>query len=255
MIKGDVIIGMGDVGKPFHELLSQSGIKVRGIDLIEEKNYGDLIEPPIEILHICFPYSPVFIEETVKEINRWKPSETVIHSTIKPHVTEELQDIMDIPIIYSPIRGVHNRMITDLKRYKKIFSSKEITKVKKYPKRLEEIGLEWETLSNPLTLEYAKILVDTTYYGWLIIYAQHTNEICLEENIDFDEMWSFSEQIHKELGNRPKMYPGEGIGGKCVIQNTKLIEDEFISTVFNHDKQYRININRNNKSLKKRKGS
>ena len=250
MGKGDVIIGMGEVGEPFHKLLSQSGTNVRGIDLIKEKNCGELIEPPIEILHICIPYSALFVEETVKEIKKWKPIEVVIHSTIKPHVTERLQEIVDIPVIYSPIRGIHNRMITDLKRYKKIFSAKDINKVKEYPKRLKEIGLEWGTLSKPLTLEYAKILVDTTYYGWLIIYAQHTNEICLEENIDFDEMWSFSEQIHKELGNRPKMYPGEGIGGKCVIQNTELIDDKFISTVFNHNKQYKMNINNN--SLKRK---
>ena len=34
-------------------------------------------------------------------------------------------------------------------------------------------------------------------------------------------MWTFSEEIHKFLGNRPKMYPGI-IGGHCVIPNLQL---------------------------------
>ena len=33
------------------------------------------------------------------------------------------------------------------------------------------------------------------------------------------EMWLFSDEIHKLLGNRPKMYPGDYIGGHC--SNTK----------------------------------
>ena len=36
---------------------------------------------------------------------------------------------------------------------------------------------------------------------------------------------SFSDEIHKFLGNRPKMYPGF-IGGHCVIPNLELINDE-----------------------------
>ena len=46
---------------------------------------------------------------------------------------------------------------------------------------------------------------------------------CKENNVDFDEMWSFSDEIHKFLGNRPKMFPGF-IGGHCVIPNLELIE-------------------------------
>ena len=43
-------------------------------------------------------------------------------------------------------------------------------------------------MSTTKTAELAKILVDTTYYGWLINYAQITKMICEKENLDFDEM-------------------------------------------------------------------
>ena len=45
-------------------------------------------------------------------------------------------------------------------------------------------------------------------------------------------MWTFSDEIHKILGNRPKMYPGH-IGGHCVIPNLELINNQTFS---NNDK-------------------
>ena len=38
-------------------------------------------------------------------------------------------------------------------------------------------------------------------------------------------MWSFSDEIHKFLGNRPKMFPGF-IGGHCVIPNLSLLDEK-----------------------------
>ncbi len=54
-------------------------------------------------------------------------------------------------------------------------------------------------VSKPITLELAKIVVDTSYYGWLITYAQLSNMIAIKNNIDYDEMWSFADEIHKQF--------------------------------------------------------
>jgi hypothetical protein len=64
----------------------------------------------------------------------------------------------------------------------------------------------------------------------LVNYAQLSNRIAIEYGIDYDEMWSFSDEIHKFLGNRPKMYPGY-IGGHCVIPNLNLINDETLNLI------------------------
>ena len=42
--------------------------------------------------------------------------------------------------------------------------------------------VDW--MSTTKTAELAKILVDTTYYGWLINYAQITKMICEKENVE-----------------------------------------------------------------------
>ena len=43
-------------------------------------------------------------------------------------------------------------------------------------------------------------------------------------------MWSFADEIHKFLGNRPKMYPGY-IGGHCVIPNLDLMHNQTLNLI------------------------
>ena len=54
--------------------------------------------------------------------------------------------------------------------------------------------------------------------------------ICQREGIDYDEMWTFADEIQQYLGNRPKMFPGI-IGGHCVIPNLSLIDYEELQAV------------------------
>ena len=85
-------------------------------------------------------------------------------------------------------------------------------------------GIKTKQMSTPETLELAKIICDTSYLGWLVNFAQISNVISKQYNVDYDEMWTFSDEIHKFLKNRPKMFPGF-IGGHCVIPNLELIDD------------------------------
>jgi hypothetical protein len=95
---------------------------------------------------------------------------------------------------------------------------------------MKKCGVKTKKMTNPLTLELAKIVVDTSYYGWLINYAQLSNMIVREHGVDYDEMWSFADEIHKYLGNRPKMYPGF-IGGHCVVPNLDLIHNQTLDLI------------------------
>ena len=85
-------------------------------------------------------------------------------------------------------------------------------------------------MSDPITLELAKIIVDNSYYGLLINYAQLSNMIAKEHEVNYDEMWSFSDEIHNFLGNRPKMFPGY-IGGHCVIPNLDLMHNQTLNLI------------------------
>ena len=74
--------------------------------------------------------------------------------------------------------------------------------------------------------------------------------ISIQYNVDYDEMWSFSEEIHKFLGNRPKMYPGV-IGGHCVIPNLDLIENQSLHFIKKLNKKYSNKI-KHSKTISKK---
>jgi len=92
-------------------------------------------------------------------------------------------------------------------------------------------------MSKPQTLELAKIICDTSYLGWLINYAQLSNMIAIQHGADYDEMWSFSDEIQEFLGNRPKMYPGY-IGGHCVIPNLDLMHSDVLNLIKKMNTKY-----------------
>ena len=239
----DVILGMGEVGETLFNLLVDRKFDCIGIDLDNSKckNYTEnkIIENP-QYLHVCLPGELTgFTDIVVNWINKIKNIKVVIiHSTVKPGTTKTIQEKFSMPILFSPVRGVHKRFLNDIKKYTKFisFDGAEIdSKIRiDLEKRFEKI--DW--MSTTKTAELAKILVDTTYYGWLINYAQITKMICEKENIDFDEMWKFADEIHENLGNRPKMYPGI-IGGHCVIPNLDLIEYENMDIIKKINEMYK----------------
>ena len=223
MQKKQVVAGLGEIGFPIFQLISNTTIVV-GYDinekLIDKKSLNKYEHLETSFLHICIPFTSNFIKNVKNLYEKFKPEIVVIHSTVSPYTTQKVQQSFPIPVIYSATRGVHKRMLSDLKRYTKFYAAEPTAPRARwatiqYSKLMKKCGVKTKRMSNPLTLELAKIIVDTSYYGWLINYAQLSNMIAIENKVDYDEMWSFSDEIHKFLGNRPKMFPGF-IGGHCL---------------------------------------
>ncbi|MEW6044798.1 MAG: LAGLIDADG family homing endonuclease [Thermoproteota archaeon] len=226
MIKKQVVAGLGEIGSPILKLLTKSypaigyDIDTSRMNLNKFHKYEAI---PTSFLHICIPFTDKFTHNVIDLYNKFDPDYIVIHSTISPGTTSALQNKLGIPIIYSATRGVHKRMLYDLRRYTKFFAlEKNIPRAKdaatKYSTMMKKIGIKTKQMTNPITLELAKIIVDTSYYGWLITYAQLSNMIAIKHKVNYDEMWTFADEIHKFLGNRPKMFPGF-IGGHCLDGN------------------------------------
>jgi len=239
----DIVLGMGEVGETLFHLLEERNIDSIGIDVDSSKckNYSknDHIKNP-EYLHVCLPGElSEFMDITLNWINKIDGLEVVlVHSTVKPGTTKKIQEKSKIPVLFSPVRGVHKRFLDDIKKYTKFISSDKENIDPKIKLDLEKRFEKIDWMSTTKTAELAKILVDTTYYGWLINYAQITKMICEKEGIDFDEMWKFADEIHENLGNRPKMYPGI-IGGHCVIPNLNLIEYENMDIIKKINEMYK----------------
>lgn len=237
-MKKDIVAGLGEIGLPILKILSSKQTVV-GFDtnekLMNKSKFKKYQEYHTSFLHVAIPFTNNFQSNISKLSKKFHPECIVIHSTISPKTTEKLQKSFKIPIIYSATRGVHKNMINDLKRYTKFFSiSKNAPKrqwaISAFSKKMNAAGIKTRQMSKPETLELAKIVCDTSYLGWLVNYAQISNMIAMKFNIDYDEMWSFSDEINKFLGNRPKMFPGF-IGGHCVIPNLELINNESLNMI------------------------
>jgi UDP-N-acetyl-D-mannosaminuronate dehydrogenase len=238
VMKKDVVAGLGEIGLPILKILSKKE-NIVGYDLneklMDEKKFNKFNDIPTSFLHIAIPVTKKFDSNLIKLSKKFQPECIVIHSTIPPGTTEKMQKKLDCPLIFSAIRGVHKRMSKDMKRYTKFFAlsnsaPKKEWAIKSFSKKMKNCGIKTKLMSTPETLELAKILCDTTYLGWLINYSQITNVIAKNFGVDYDEMWTFSDEIHKFLGNRPKMYPGY-IGGHCVIPNLELINNKTLNLI------------------------
>ena len=241
----DVVVGLGEIGRPIQKLISKGELTV-GFDinkkLMDVNKFQKNIDVPTKTLHVCIPFTNNFRHNVITLCGKFSPKCLVIHSTLQPYTTKKLQNKLTIPVIFSPTRGVHKRMLYDLKRYTKFFAiepdaPKKIWAITMYAKSMKKCGVKAQKMSDPITLELAKIICDTSYYGWLINYAQLSKMIATENHVDYDEMWTFSDEIHKHLGNRPKMYPGI-IGGHCVIPNLDLIQNQTLDFIKKLNKKY-----------------
>jgi hypothetical protein len=258
IMKKDVVAGLGEIGYPILKLLSKKQTTV-GYDIDKKSTnklkFKTLQDTQTSFLHIAIPVTTKF-DSNILELNKkFKPECIVIHSTISLGTTERIQKKLSIPLIYSATRGVHKRMLKDIKRYMKFFAiSKNAPKkqwaIKTFSRKMKNCGVKTRQMSTPETLELGKILCDTSYLGWLINYAQLTNMIAIQYNIDYDEMWTFSDEIHKFLGNRPKMYPGF-IGGHCVIPNLDLMHNQTLDLIKKINTMYSKKV-KNTKTIHKK---
>ena len=254
----DVVVGLGEIGGPIKKLLSKATIVV-GYDInpklvnVNQLKQNETL--PTRFLHVCIPYSNKIIQNVISLNKKFNPKGIVIHSTIKPYTTQKLQKKLSIPVIYSAIRGVHKRMLSDLKKYTKFYALESKAPranwaSSSYANLMKKCNIKTKKMSNPITLELAKIVVDTSYYGWLINYAQLSNMIAKQHRVNYDEMWSFADEIHKFLGNRPKMFPGF-IGGHCVIPNLDLISDKTLNLIKEINLDYAKILSKRRKQGKK----
>src|SRR5437899_3732547 len=258
MVSKNVVAGLGEIGSPILQLISK-GVRAVGFDindkLMDKRKFEKYKKLDTQFLHICIPFTKNFIPIVISLYKKFRPHGIVIHSTISPGTTTRIQTKLPIPVIYSATRGIHKRMLNDLRRYTKFYgidsnAPKAEWAALAYERLMRKCRVKTKRMSKPIALELAKIVVDTSYYGWLITYAQLSNMIAIKNKVDYDEMWSFADEIHRFLGNRPKMFPGF-IGGHCLIPNLDLIHHETLNLIKKLNNAYVRKV-RNAKSIVKK---
>jgi UDP-N-acetyl-D-mannosaminuronate dehydrogenase len=223
------ILGYGEVG--------QAIAKFYGNPLIKDLKRDDGLEGA-EILHICLPWNDKFIETVKKEIKRIKPKLTIIHSTVVPGTTLRIaQGKLKIMAVHSPIRGIHPELFKGIKTFVKYIGADNKKAGEMAKKHLEGLGIKTKVFYPSITTEIGKLL-DTSYYGLVIVWHGEMKKICDKFGVNFEEAVTDFNKTYNEgyakLGKknviRPVLYPPKGgITGHCIVPNAEILKKYFKS--------------------------
>ena len=233
-----LIIGNGEVGKslaqvlaPYHEVH------------IRDKNDEELGLEGIEVLNICYPPSPEFVEQTKKYIKKYKPKLTIIHSTVPIGTTRSLGKW----VVHSPIHGKHPDLSAGIKTFVKYVGGAHPSAVYMATQFLGKAGINAKVVSSPEASELSKIMC-TSYYGWNILFMKEVEKLCEKLNIDFSDVytrwnWEYNygyQKLNMSWFTRPVLDPMPGgIGGHCVVNNAKLLDSFITNTIVEKNNQYK----------------
>jgi UDP-N-acetyl-D-mannosaminuronate dehydrogenase len=213
-----IVAGLGEVGKPLLSILERT-YSCRGID-VEPVD----IEVPCSVLHICYPFQVKdFVGVTGGYVERYKPELAIIHSTVAVGTTARVRDRIQVPVVYSPVRGKHARMGEELLHYQKFIGTDNRQALEQATQHLSAAGFRVASFSNAETAELSKLL-ETTWLGILVGWAQDVERMAAEYGASYEEVNRFVE----EISYLPRVFPGH-IGGHCVMPNISILRDRFNS--------------------------
>lgn len=204
---------------------------------IEEKPLKD-----VDFLHICYPYTERFIEQTRSYIDIYKPEITVIHSTVPVGTTAKVGE----DVIHSPIRGKHPNISKGIWTFHKFIGGRNRAKVIKIAHYFKKAKMKTWIFDKPETTELAKILC-TSYYGWNIVFCKEAKKICDQYGLSFSEVYGVSNDTYNlgwaRLGEtkyiRPNLDPVPGkIGGHCIVQNCDLLDSKVTKLIKEFNEEY-----------------
>lgn len=246
-----LIVGLGEVGKSILELYNHiqsykdniyyKDVKeCKGVTAINVNTLEDFIN--VNILHICIPFTKDFKDVVTSYINIYKPSLTLIHSTVDIGVTRSIysnncnsSNSCNSVIAHTPVMGVHPNLTKSIQTFKKIVGVINPEDKEVILNHFNIIKVIPEFYDSPEDSEAAK-LFSTTYYGHNIKFMQEAHKFCEVNNLDFDKVYKRTNEIYNEgytkmdmkHVRRPilKYMPGK-ISGHCLIPNAEILKDKF----------------------------
>ena len=221
-----LIVGLGEVGQALEQTLMHVH-KISSLDIPT----GPIIHigRPIDVMHICFPYSKEFIAQVQGYQVRFRPRYTVIHSTVPVGTCSTLG------VHHSPVRGSHPKLAESMRMFTTYLAPGNNYLVDYFT----QAGMKVSLIDKPEETEAGK-LWELATYAWNIMLEKEIHEYCEAQGLDFDVVYrSFAEsynQGYSDMGMghfvKPVLshVPGP-IGGHCVLPGCEMLDDELITSV------------------------
>lgn len=244
---GHLIIGSGEVGRSLFHVLCEQGkiVYIRDVDPV------NFPFRKIAFLHICFPCtqesgSDGFVETVKRYVEEYKPGLVFIHSTVPIGATRKIGE----NCVHSPVRGRHPYLEQGIKTFVKYFGYQHESQIPQI--HLAFNGFKLFPVKNPETTELGKIM-DTTRYGWEILFMKECKKECEKYNIPFEIVYSemnktynegYKELGHPEFRRSILKYVEGKIGGHCVVQNCHLLDSFVTDIIIDKNEEYGSNKNK-----------
>lgn len=214
-----IVVGLGEVGLPLYEILRQTYDCV-GVDIEPVSVTGHC-----SVLHVCIPYQIAdFVGTTSEYIAKYKPQITVINSTVAPGTTRWVAARSQSRVVYSPVRGKHAHMKRDMLRYRKFVGADDRETGDAAIAYFSRAGFNTDRFPSSTAGEVAKLL-ETTWLGVLVGWAQEAERIGLKYGASYDDINAFI----KEIDFLPHDIRPGIIGGHCVMPNIEILRSQYRS--------------------------
>lgn len=223
-----LIIGAGQVGTALKEVLSTHyNVVIRDLD--------DRQVEGVEVLHICYPDHEGFVENTRKYVEQYKPELTIIHSSVPVGTTSKCGD----DYVYSPVRGRHPKLATEMKKFTKFVASRNQEKAQRAFMYFESCGWPAHLADKPESLEMFKV-ISNVHMGLEIAWRQEVERMLNKfhlSTLDFDQWERSYRDGYLRTGDhnliRSFMNP-DPIGGHCILPCTEILRDQYESKLLDY---------------------
>jgi hypothetical protein len=248
--KTAVVAGGGEIGKPIFQLCRGAFEQV----IVEDPQCGrpEAALYPVESLHVAFFGSREdFVGIASGYVEKYNPEITLIHSTTFPGQTDVLIEMFgEDRIVHTQVNGKHtgSRMRRDMLSYPKFVATRSDKAFEKAREVLAAMGHAPENilrLSCPLAGEISKLLA-TTFFGYLIAWAQEMERLSARSEVAYEELMSFTALAAEDFLIHNKT-PGV-IGGHCVMPNIDILRKAYPAPLWDYISQ----SNETKKSLEKK---
>ena len=220
-----LVVGMGHVGRALAEIIEGcSKYDLQTTDITHKE-----IVRPIDVMHICFPYSNQFDRDVTRYIDWYEPKLTLIESTVKPNTTQKIFHKTGVNLCHSPVRGNHSEgLVKGLRTYTKFIGPIRYQDGLLAEEYYNSLGLSTVICSSPLETEFMKLL-ETSYSALMIAYFQEIRRLCDKFGVNEAEIKHFFltntlESNFKHM--RPVCYPSL-IGGHCLLDNLAILNKTY----------------------------
>lgn len=222
-----IVIGMGQIGSAVYQ--------VTGSQYAYDVSNGPAMPgiTPVDVMHICFPYSGSFITDVRGYMEHYDPAHVIVWSTVPIGTCRQV----DEKVVHSPVEGVHPDLIESIQTMRRFIGWNVGAEGNFVTEYFWKMGLSTKGFSNTETTELLK-LRSTAKYGVNLVWADYEAKLCKQYGVNYSDLmyfdWEYN-NLHERLGDidwvgRYVLFPPDGeIGGHCVVPNAKLLNEQFPS--------------------------